>query len=151
MSQQEFLLTLTGVAIIDFKGTSPGTWRWDTARITPNEGDAVNYAIDRFGIPTPPGTAGRDWYVGFRVELINIFATLNAIYDQSAAVDAGFAVDRWRPEQFLDLPDAVTGERIPNIFSGILVDVAVRDSDAWLYRVGYQVTLLGKPSFTRLG
>jgi hypothetical protein len=33
------------------------------------------------------------------------------------------------------------------LFSGIQVDVAVRDTDAWLYRVSYEIVLLGRIVF----
>jgi len=42
---------------------------------------------------------------------------------------------------------ASVAEYVGNIFAGIDVDVAVRDSDAWLYRLGYNITLLGKIVF----
>ena len=45
--------------------------------------------------------------------------------------------------------DVMGGCSLPvgNIFIGIDVDVAVRDTDAWIFRVGYNITLLGKIVF----
>jgi hypothetical protein len=63
-------------------------------------------------------------------------------------VNAGFAVDAWRPSPFSSGNDAFSGQPVGNIFTGIVVDVAVRDSDAWLYRVGYNITLEGRIVFT---
>jgi hypothetical protein len=57
------------------------------------------------------------------------------------------AVDVWRPTPFATVGDLVAGQVVGNIFAGIDVDVAVRDSDAWLYRLGYNITLLGKIVF----
>ena len=34
-----------------------------------------------------------------------------------------------------------------NIFTGVNADLAVSDSDAWLYRLNYNITLLGKLVF----
>jgi hypothetical protein len=74
-------------------------------------------------------------------------ASLASIFDQDASDNAGFAVDVWRPTPFATVGDLVTGQLVGNIFAGIDVDVAVRDSDAWLYRLGYNITLLGKIVF----
>jgi hypothetical protein len=75
------------------------------------------------------------------------FASLASIFDQDTSDNAGFAVDVWRPTHFDEAFDVVTGQLVGSIFAGINVDVAVRDSDAWLYRLGYNITLLGKIIF----
>jgi hypothetical protein len=36
---------------------------------------------------------------------------------------------------------------VSTLFTGLQVDVAVRDTDAWLYRVGYDIALLGRVVF----
>jgi len=36
---------------------------------------------------------------------------------------------------------------VNNIFTGVNADLAVSDSDAWIYRLGYNITLLGKIVF----
>lgn len=56
-------------------------------------------------------------------------------------------VDIGRPTHFTTGIDAFTHEPVGNIFSDIDVDVAVSDIDAWMYRVGYNITLLGKIVF----
>lgn len=128
--EQRWLFFLSGVAIVNFKGESPTAWRWDSLRLY----------IDLSG---PIGATGR-WpspgkALAFQVEQSAPFATINAIYDASTAVDAGFAVDAFRP-----ILISAGVERIPNVFEYLEVDLAVRDTDAWLYRVGYQITLLGR-------
>jgi len=55
--------------------------------------------------------------------------------------------DAWRPQPSRRLGTWWPGKFVGNIFAGIDVDVAVRDSDAWLYRLGYNITLLGKIVF----
>jgi hypothetical protein len=42
------------------------------------------------------------------------------------------------------------GAAVANIFTGIIAEVAVRDSDAWLYRVSYNITLFGRIVFTQV-
>jgi len=36
---------------------------------------------------------------------------------------------------------------VTELFAGINVDLAVRDHDAWLFRLGYNITLIGKIVF----
>ena len=48
---------------------------------------------------------------------------------------------------FEQLPGrTLTPVKLSRMFS-IDVDVAVRDTDAWIYRIGYNITLLGKMVF----
>jgi hypothetical protein len=73
-----------------------------------------------------------------------------SVYNQGQSINSGFAVDVWRPNPFGTGTDAFTNATLNNLFSGIQVDVAVRDTDAWLYRVSwvsYNITLLGKIVF----
>ncbi|MEN1956583.1 hypothetical protein [Luteimonas changyuni] len=75
------------------------------------------------------------------------FAALGSMFNEHQSVNSGFAVDRWRPNPF----SPATGfNNVPldRLFSGIQVDVAVRDTDAWLHRVSYSVVLLGKVRFS---
>ncbi len=54
----------------------------------------------------------------------------------------------WRPNHFATGTDAFTHSPVGNIFTGINVDVAVASNTAaWIYRIGYNVTLLGKIVF----
>ena len=34
-----------------------------------------------------------------------------------------------------------------NIFTGVNADLAVNDPDAWIYRLGYNITLIGRIVF----
>lgn len=77
---------------------------------------------------------------------------LSAIYDQHESIDAGFAVNGWRPTPFqtgvdVHLPPPL--DLVGNIFTGVRVDLAVRDSDAFLLRIAYNITLLGRIIFLR--
>jgi hypothetical protein len=61
------------------------------------------------------------------------FVTINAIWNKDQSVNSGFAVDAFR----------ITSNKAYGYVS-IEISFAVRDVDAWLYRVGYSVTLLGR-------
>lgn len=113
------LITLTGVVRIDLKGSSTKNWREEEVIICPR---IVYIPKDR----------------ALQLEHWAPFVTINAIYNEKTAVDAGWAVNNFS----LELPpeNKVT-YRYPHI--EIKTRVLVRDSDGWLFRVGYQVTLSG--------
>jgi hypothetical protein len=56
-------------------------------------------------------------------------------------------VDDWRPNHFESGTDVVTSEWVNNIFTGVNADLAVNDPDAWIYRLGYNITLIGRIVF----
>jgi hypothetical protein len=153
---QKFLLVLSGVVYANLKGKSSSQWLYETLSFMPDmaghdplwNSGPLNWAISRFGIPKPDGEVGRQFYIDFAVEEWAPFASLSSVFNQDRSVNSGFAVDVWRPHHFDENTDASTHLPVGNLFRGIDVDVAVRDSDAWIYRVGYNITLLGKIVFT---
>lgn len=147
IQDQTWLLVLSGVGLLGLKGISAAQWLRDTVSIRPDLSGPLQYAINRYAIPTPLGTSGANYWVGFQVEQWAPFAALSSMFNQNQSVNSGFAVDVWRPNPFGTGTDAFTSAPLHNLFSGIQVDVAVRDSDAWLYRLSYEITLLGKIAF----
>jgi hypothetical protein len=73
---------------------------------------------------------------------------VSSIFNQDQSVNSGFAVDVFRPHPFFTATDIFTNTPRNNLFAGIQVDAAVRDSDAYLYRLGYRITLVGKIVFS---
>ncbi len=152
---QKFLLVLSGVVYANLKGNSSSQWLHETLSFIPDmagqsplwNSGPLNWAISRFGIPKPPGQIGAQFYIDFAVEEWAPFASLSSVFNQDQSINSGFAVDVWRPTHFNTGTDAFTHLPIENIFTGITVDVAIRDSDAWIYRIGYHITLLGKIVF----
>ena len=142
---QKFLLVLSGVVIANLEGNSGSQWLQETLSFVPDMAGPLNWAISRFGIPKPPPS--QNFTVRFSLEEWAPFASLSSIFNQDQSVNSGFAVDVWRPTHFDTGTDAFTNLPVGNIFSGIDVDVAVRDMDAWIFRVGYNITLLGKIVF----
>jgi hypothetical protein len=109
------LVTLTGIVVIDFKGTG-GDWLRDRLNLT-------------LRFPTeilPPDKL-------FQVELWAPFVTLNAIVNEQQAVNAGWAVDEFEGPGRVMIRDEVK----------IWADIAIRDIDGYLIRVGYSLTLVG--------
>jgi hypothetical protein len=148
LHEQLWLLVLTGVVIVDLKGNSAETWRRETVSIRPDLNGPLQFAINKFGIPTPPGTNGANYLTRFKVEQWAPFAALSSVFNQNESNNSGFAVDVWRPNPFASAQDSFSNVPHTNLFSGMQVDVAVRDSDAWLYRLSYEITLLGKIAFS---
>jgi hypothetical protein len=53
------------------------------------------------------------------------------------------AADTWRPSPSGQDGRDAFGATLNNIYDGIDVDIAVRNDRAWIYRVSYQITLVG--------
>ncbi len=146
--EQKFLLVLSGVAIANLEGNGP-QWLHETLSFLPDmagpqNSGPLNWAIGRYSIPKPPG---QNYKVAFSLEGWAPFVSLGSVFNQNQSVNSGFAVDVWRPNHFDTGRDAFTHLPVNNIFTGINADVAVSDSDAWIYRIGDNVTLLGKLVF----
>jgi pimeloyl-ACP methyl ester carboxylesterase len=148
IGRQKWLLVLSGVGIVNMRGTS--NWAVNTVHILPDMRVPLDYAINQFSIPRPAGREDSDYGFSFEVEQWAPFAGLSSIFDQNQSVNAGFSVNAWRHSSFSTGTDAFSGQTVNNIFNGIDVDVAVRDSDAWLLRLGYNITLLGRIVFTKV-
>jgi hypothetical protein len=153
---QKWLLVLSGVVIADLEGNSSAQWLHETLSFTPDmagpddptaTSGPLNFAISHFSIPKPPGSPGAQFLIRFSLEEWAPFASLSSIFNQNQSINSGFAVDTWRPNHFGSGTDVLSNRPVNNIFSGINVDVAVRDTDAWIFRVGYNITLLGKIAF----
>jgi hypothetical protein len=146
VEDQKFLLVLSGVAVVDFQGESTADWRRATLLIRPDVDAPMQHAIAEYGIPTPPGTSGAQYWTALQVEDWAPFAAPSAMFNKGVSNNSGFAVDLWRPNPF-ESKLGFSNTMIGNLFSGVLVDVAVRDTDAVLHRVSYSVTLVGKIVF----
>lgn len=144
ISRQKWILVLSGVALLNLKGQSSAAWLRATARMRPDLRGPLNHAISRYSIPTP-STAHNSL---FQVEQWAPFAAPSSMLNLGHSINSGFAVDAWRPNPFATVNESGTGRTVGNVFTGIAVDVAVRDSDAWFYRLSYNITLVGQIVFS---
>jgi hypothetical protein len=153
---QKWLLILSGVVLANQRGDNSGSWNYQTVSFIPDmagpddptaTSGPLNWAIARYAIPRPPGTVGQQYVVRFSVDEWSPFVSLGSVFDQGASVNAGFAVDDWRPNHFESGTDVVTNEAVNNIFTGVNADLAVNDTDAWIYRLGYNIALIGRIVF----
>jgi hypothetical protein len=159
IGKQKWLMTLSGVAIINFKSTSNNDWTGETFILDPDSNTPMQYAINQFSIPVPTDSPYEiDSFdlprikPMFQVEQYTINAALGSIFDKNSAINAGFSVNSWRPAPFLSLSDSRPDGNAPvikRILRGFLIDVAVRDIDAYLYRINFQINLLGKIIFVK--
>lgn len=145
-ADQQFVLLLTGVTIPNFPGQQANDWHRDTLNIRPDLRPALDFAINRWAVPRPAGAEGNQYTAVLSVEEWAPYAGLSSVFDPRQAPDAGFAVDVWRPLPFGTATD-VNHQSVGQIFSGIGVDVAVRDTAAVLHRVSYAITLYGRIRF----
>jgi hypothetical protein len=139
ITEQKWLLMLSGVAFVDLQGTSESYWLHETLHITPNFRDALDYAVNRYSMPRPTHSN-----LEFQLDQWAPFAAISSIYNRNVSNDSGFAVDAWRLSPFSSGTDAISGRRLYNYFTGIRVDVSVRDTDAILHRVSYNINLIGR-------
>jgi hypothetical protein len=113
-----WLLTLSGVALVDFRGGTSGFSR-----------DEIILDLDIRGpqtlwpAPPPPPAAGASYYWDPEMVQWAPFATINS-FGASGSTGAGYAVD------------TVESGSVAQIRIG----VAVRESQAVLWRVGYHAT-----------
>jgi hypothetical protein len=155
IQDQKWELCLSGVAISNFKGGA--TWSNEAIQISPDIVNPLKFAMNKYGMPMPTDSpyvieGGKGITPLFQLEQWMPYAALGTIFDANNAVNAGFAVDTWRPAPFIKLVDARpspqnTAPTLGNIFSGIIVEIGASDTDAFLHRVNYHITLIGKIVF----
>lgn len=147
-NKKKFLMVLSGIVIIDFKGNSGSSWRHEKVSILPDMVSPLNHAINQNGITRPAGTQGSTYFQGLDLEQWVPFAAPSSMFNKDQSVNSGFAVDLWRPNPFVRGTDLITNAPFNQMFQGILVDIAVRDSDAFFHRLSYNISLVGKIVFS---
>lgn len=126
LTNNRFMIIRSGVARVGLDGTTSDDWLREELRLYLD----LRNAIRRIQ-PRQPGE-GLSW--AMRVEQWAPIAGLNAIFDAATSINAGYAVDTFG----LAVQDS------PTTFVRLNADLAVRDSDARIIRVGYHVTLVGR-------
>jgi hypothetical protein len=145
IQQQQWMLVLSGVTILfnngtqGIQGTLPDDWTRETVTISQDLQAPLKLVAQEFSIPAPAG--GYSSYA-LSVSQWAPYAAISSAFHQGTE-DAGFAVDTWRPHPFNQGAFSGAGEVLNDIYAGIDVDIAVRNNQAWIYRISYQVTLIG--------
>ncbi|MCK6625802.1 MAG: hypothetical protein L6R45_11580 [Anaerolineae bacterium] len=118
------VIMLSGVVVVDFKGQSGESWRRESVFLEIGLRDV-----------RPPDKLLRlyEWCV---------FVGPNAMYNANISNNSGYAVDAFSLVRSVNGEPQLIGDEISSVM--IQADLAARDSDAFLFRVGYQVTLKGE-------
>lgn len=111
------LIVLTGITVIDFKGEGETSWRREI----------LDLGIDIRHI-LPAGKV-------LRLDFWAPFVTINAIFNRGVSHYSGHAVDTF---QIVNPREEQNGQIT------LRSNIAVRDTDAWLHRVAYNITLVGQ-------
>ncbi len=148
---QKWLLVLTGVVTANLEGNSTSQWLNTNLAFLPdmagpNGSGPLNWAISQYGIPKP---ANPGYTIAFALDEWATFVALSAIYDQAQSIDAGYAVNVWRPNHFTSGINILNNAAEGNIFTGVNADVGVRDTDAWILSLSYNITLRGRIVFLK--
>jgi len=160
---QTWLLVLTGIVEADrLRGNSTSQWFNETVTFLPSgllytsdfDSPPVGqgplfWVLNQHGIQRPPL---HEYTVCFSLQDGGWapFVALSSIFDQGPSIDAGFAVNKWRPTHFQKGVNWAGGgavDNVFNVFTGITADLAVRDTDAFILKLSYNITLLGKIVF----
>lgn len=120
-----FLISLSGVGLLDFTGQQGSDWHRDTAGMYVSLANALN----RTGRTPSSGNV-----LAFVLEQWTPLITPNAFTDNNQAENFGVAVDSFQI-------DWQGGE--PKDFVQVYFDVAARDFDTYLHRISYSLLLVG--------
>jgi hypothetical protein len=115
VANERHLVTLSGIVIIDYKGITSDDWRRDRLHL------GIKFPTNFFPAKKM-----------LKIEQWAPFITINAIYNKDKSVNAGWAVDNFGLSD-----DKIAG------YIAIWADIAVRDSDGYLFRIGYNITVSG--------
>jgi len=112
-------------------------------QIQPDPTAAIKSAVSAYSIPEPSNRGYLHYY--FQVEQYTFYARLGSIFDKDHGY-AEFGINSWQPAPYLQitLPANKNIQTLGNIFQGFLINATIKDKDAELYKVTYQINLLGK-------
>jgi hypothetical protein len=134
-ASEKWLMTLSGIADINLRGVSTADWHHETFVLHLDWRSPAAFA---HGTSVPPGQE-----LFFEVEQWAPFAALSSVYDAGHSLDAGFAVDSCVP-RLERRAEYGTDAVHTNLFEGLEIAAGVRDADAYLFKIAFQVTLLGR-------
>ncbi|HRH59968.1 MAG TPA: hypothetical protein PL045_05320, partial [Chitinophagaceae bacterium] len=75
---------------------------------------------------------------GLRIHYHAPFASLNSIYDYNVSNNAGYSVNNFK----LEAVDSVANYGVKQV--NLVFELAARDSDAFIHRVGFNITMTGE-------
>lgn len=140
---QTWSMLLTGVMIVNAQGNGPDFKR-STIKIFPDLYSPMSYAAKTIGLHLPPDVSFDEQYnFAFQVRQIGSFVTPCAMHQTNAPNSSGYAVDAWRPAPTWTGGHSRDGKTYKQLFNGVLVDIATAGEGAIIYRLAYQIHLVG--------
>ena len=121
----KFLISLSGVAFVDLTGQQGPDWHRDIADMRLSLADALRIT---------GRTPRQGYHLEFALQQWTSLVTPNAFTDLNQAVNFGVAVDAFQV-------DWNQGRPQPSI--RVTVNIAARDIDTFLHRIGYMLLLIG--------
>jgi hypothetical protein len=148
MANQDWLIHFSGVGIVDLQGNNSNDWRRETLFLFPNVTSLLQWAIGFYNIPVPTSSIGHVVaQIQVLEQMVASYAAISSAFEKSSGgADFGFAVDRWWTNDFATGRDP-NGNAVPDLFTGINIDLAVRNTNAVIHRVSFQITIKGKIAF----
>ena len=132
------LVTRSGILILkDVKGNS-GSWLQETILFSPKFPYGI---LPKKKNPDKPEDEPPEQMM-FQIEHWAPLVTLNVIANDGTAMNAGWAVDNFG-FNWSNIKEKTIFTLIP-----MFADIAVRDTDGYLLRIGYSITLVGKFVFS---
>lgn len=128
----KWLYILQGIVIVNFESSSLTQWNYDDLKLT-------LYLPERPNWELVPNTHGNVWKeCEINTEHFSGVMHLNSIANDSTATNAGWCIDS---VGFPEWPHSNGG------YVTVTAHIGARDTDGWLYRIGYNVTLYGSPEW----
>jgi hypothetical protein len=129
------LIILSGVVLTDFRGGA--NWKRDRLTIGLSIDFASAFRALPFQVPASAPPNGGEWALWLQVSQWSVSCSLNARSNDQTATDDGSAVDRFGlvDQQLFNVPGAS---------AQIYADLAARDIDGWVLRIGYLVHVYGQ-------
>jgi hypothetical protein len=148
IADQDWLIHFSGVGIVDLKGNNSNDWRRETLSYFPNVTAPLQQAIAFYSIPVPTTTIGRVVaQIQVLEQMVATYAAISSAFEKSSGGnDFGFAVDSWSTNDLATGFDPANNP-VRNLFTGINVALAVRNTNAVIHRVSYQITIKGRIAF----
>jgi hypothetical protein len=121
----KFLISLSGVAFVDLTGQQGSGWHRDVGDMYVSLANALRVT---------GRTPRQGYHFEFALQQWTSLVTLNAFTDLNQAVDFGVAVDAFQVDW---------QQGAPRTAIHVTVNIAARDIDTFLHRIGYMLILIG--------
>lgn len=139
-SELNFKLSFSGIALLGMLGKPDNSWNRDTLQLSIDQ-MRIDKLIERVRTLLPALPAGANAWTFVPLQW-TVNAGVNSQFNKDTSVNAGFAVDNFRIFRGNVRANENTTQQI-SVMQGLHADLAVRDKDGIIYRVGYHLDVYG--------